>query len=363
MIRHDQVVHHPLGGGSYYFKTNLTGYLSDQCNKDEIAFHIGAQPNCSPHLGNICTFTTGFALAHAMNEQFQRDVKVKFVYVDSAPAPNQSVTIDGVQYQKSLKHVGEFLTEQTPFVQVLDRLSDLSGVLYSIETQKYWHSHPAFPGVVRYVVTRREMLGPHISPETGKLGIRASCPHPGCGLTDKHGVKNQYRDDGRVTFFCPHHGKHYVNLASSQDLERLEFNTPLRNLIRILICSQDADTSWIMCTGSDYAGFYQEQLTWRILEHPENAPIIFYAPLVLDWSGAKLSKSMYVKEGAYKYLHDAGRTYMVDATTFLNAERGIEALYEEVKNWVKNPYMLFRNYSIEYLDMRLMARGMRLSKN
>lgn len=117
-----------------------------------------------------------------------------------------------------------------------------------------------------------------------------------------------------------------------------------------------------MCTGSDYAGFYQEQLIWRLLDRPGNAPIIFYTPFILDWFGVKLSKSMYVEQGAYQYLCDAGRRYMLDADTLLKTEGGLKALFEEVQDWVGKPYMLFRNYSIDYLDTRLISRGMRLSQ-
>ncbi|KAF7586210.1 hypothetical protein BBP40_009289 [Aspergillus hancockii] len=292
MIPHDGVVHHPLGSGSYYFKEDLTRYLNDKCSRRAIALHIGSQPNCSPHIGNMITFATGFALAAALKKEFQREVRVKFVYVDSAPAPGQHVTINSVRYQKSLKHTGDFGANQTIFARVLDQLSELSEIPYEVETQDLWRLNPAFPTVLRSIVARRRILGPHLSPRTGKLAIRVSCPYEGCGLADKHGVNNQYHGDGRITFVCPNHGEHHVDPASVQDLKRLEFNTPLRNLIRILICSQNSETSWIMCTGSDYAGFYQEQMTWRLLERPEIAPIIFYAPLILDWSGVKLSKSM-----------------------------------------------------------------------
>ena len=91
----------------------------------------------------------------------------------------------------------------------------------------------------------------------------------------------------------------------------LEYNTPLRNLIRGLVYSIDnqdetVDYEWLRITGSDYAGFYQEQLLYKTTDllgySVSKLPMILYAPLVTDWSGAKLSKSLYVKEGAYTYL-------------------------------------------------------------
>ncbi|XHG08681.1 hypothetical protein AWENTII_011775 [Aspergillus wentii] len=315
-----------------------------------------------PHDGAVHHPLGGFALAAALKKEFQRDIKAKFLYVDSAPSPGQDININGVRYQKSLKHTGDFGANQAAFTKVLDEMSALSGVPYDIETQNFWRSNPAFGAILRDIVGRHKTLGPHMSPETGKLAIRASCTHEGCGLADKHGMNNKYHDNN-ITFVCPEHGDHHIDLTSPQDLDRLEFNTPLRNLIRILICSRDPNTSWIMCTGADYAGFYQEQLTWRLLERPASAPVIFYAPLVLDWSGGKLSKSMYVKQGAYKYLRDSGRSYVLDTDAFFRNEGGLKALFEEVQDWVENPYKLFRNYSVEYLDTQLISRGMKLIEN
>ena len=75
-------------------------------------------------------------------------------------------------------------------------------------------------------------------------------------------------------------------------------------------------------------------------------PAILYTPLVLDWSGAKLSKSLYVKQGAYSDLP----SYLINYE-FLKNEKGIYALdviHKITNNWITNPYLLFRNYSIYY---------------
>lgn len=102
--------------------------------------------------------------------------------------------------------------------------------------------------------------------------------------------------------------------------------------------------------GSDYAGFYQEELLYRassILGYPSHKlPMIFYAPLITDWSGAKLSKSSYVKEGAYSDLPNEFISY-----EFLKKKydfKGLDIIYNIVSTWVDNPYMLFRHYSIYY---------------
>jgi hypothetical protein len=190
MTPHDRVVHHPFGAGLYYFKENLVKYLSKQCPKHAIVLHMGSQPNCSPHIGNITTFATGFALAAALRANLCREVRIQFIYVDSAPTPGQDITINGIRYQRSLKQTGDFWTNQSLFAKVLDQLSNLSKVPYDIETQNFWLSKPVFPTVLRDIVAQNKTLGSHVSPETGKLDIRASCPREGCGLADKHGVNN-----------------------------------------------------------------------------------------------------------------------------------------------------------------------------
>lgn len=115
------------------------------------------------------------------------------------------------------------------FKKVLNRFSSLSEVPYEAETQNYWRSSAFFPAILQDIVNRREILGPHLSPRTNKLAIRAACPHPSCGMADKHGINNQYCE-GHITFLCPNHGVFSVNQASlrdlERDLERLEFNTP-----------------------------------------------------------------------------------------------------------------------------------------
>lgn len=359
MTEHDDDVHHPLGGASYYFKRDLIPFVDRFCIGPRITLHIGAQPNSDPHIGNMVTFATAFALASALKKITTREVRIKFVFVETAPAANHDVRIDGVRYQKSLGETGDFLLHQQAFATVLERLSLLSGVPYDVENQDFWRQNPQFGPVLRGIIRNRSFIGPRLSPETRKLAIRAPCPI--CGLADKHGLTNQYRNDGKIIFTCPTHGEFDVNLHSSDETKRLEMNTPLRNLVRIRLCSDDPHTSWIFFTGADYAGFYQEQLLYRLVERTPGFPMIIYAPLILDWSGSKLSKSLYVKEDAYSYLREAGLLYMLDVKVLLDAESGLEVLFAEVKQWVAEPYRLFRNYSVEYLHKELVSRGMKLS--
>lgn len=372
-LAHDGVVHHPLGGASYYFRENLVQYISARCPHDRICVHVGAQPNSVPHLGNSVTFATAFALAAALRQHTQKTVEVKFVYVDTAPSSKSTETIDGIIFQRSLGDTREIDALSPSFQRGLQALSSVSDIPFSTSTQEIWRSHRRFTRVLKYIIERREELGRCLSPDTKALCIRAPCPIEGCNRADKHGALNDYAATGKIWFNCWLHGRFVINLDSQRDLARLGFNTPLRNFIRVMLCSQDKNcsqlddntdpVSWVMCTGADYAGLYQEQFLWRLLPDAKIAPIIFYAPLIVDWSGVKLSKSMYVQHGAYSYLKEKGLDYIVNGDVFFNLENSANALYCEVESWFSEPYRLFRNYSVEYMHKQLTKRGVIITDN
>ncbi len=347
-IRHDGVVHHPLGGGSYAFKTNFVGYLLDQLYKNNTRISVGAQPNSSPHFGTLTTFSLAFALGDKFRQRGKPATEVYFEMIDTAPAETR--IINGIEYQVSLRESGEAERHFSDYAEVLESLKSMSGVPYQIRRQRDFNSQPAVPRVLKRIMDQKDEVAPLLDPENKKLRVRVACPE--CGLTDKKGLNNRHQDD-IVESYCPDHGSFEANFVSEPD--RLEFNTPLRNLIRALVYADDNKDGqipfeWLRVTGSDYAGFYQEQMLYRcasILGYPANElPIIVYTPLVTDWSGAKLSKSLYVKQGAYRYLPP----FIVDFNKFKEklGEEGLKKLFLEATKWLEEPYRLFRGYSAYY---------------
>ncbi len=142
-----------------------------------------------------------------------------------------------------------------------------------------------------------------------------------------------------IKSFCPEHGWFETPFENSS---LFEYNTPLRNLIRAIAYSKDnlneaTEYKWLRVTGSDYAGFYQEQMLHKpasLLGYKaSDLPIILYSPLITDWSGAKLSKSLYVKQEAYKYLP----SYIVNFEHFKDkyGEVVFDKLFNEVKLWLE----------------------------
>src|SRR5882757_4553300 len=69
----DNVVHDPLGAGSYiYQKSFLTstlrnvGAIPPTTKSKTIIIHVGAQPNNSPHAGTIAVFALAFLVARGL---------------------------------------------------------------------------------------------------------------------------------------------------------------------------------------------------------------------------------------------------------------------------------------------------------
>ncbi len=346
-IKHDGQILHPLGGASYVYEEDFVKYLASRIPRKNIRVSIGAQPNGSPHFGTLVVFSLAFALAELLNKQCAKNVRVVFEVIDTAPA--EELVIDNVRYQISLRTSGKADIFLSQYKQLLGALKSFTGVSFTLRRQSTFNSQETIPNIIKKLVEKEKVLAPVLDPKNEKLKIRIACPT--CGLTDKDATKNALFKN-YLEAYCPKHGKFKTYYKESS---RFEYNTPLRNLIRALVYSADnihpkKNYCWLRVTGSDYAGFYQEELLYRtsslIGYKVDKLPIIIYAPLVVDWSGAKLSKSLYVKYGAYRYLPD----YLVSYEKFFGrfGEKGISRLYQEVKSWVENPYKLFRAYSVYY---------------
>lgn len=84
-------------------------------------------------------------------------------------------------------------------------------------------------------------------------------------------------------------------------------------------------------------------------------PTTMYTPLVSDWSGAKLSKTLYVEEDAYSDLPE----FIVNFENFYNkfGDNGLNMMLQEAREWVAEPKKLFRNYSAFYFVDKLTEHG------
>ena len=347
IIRHDGIVHHPLGGGSYVFRHNFVDYLAESLYKDALRLSFGAQPNSSPHFGTLVVSCLAFALGEQIKQK-KGNIEVFFEAIDTAPS--ETKIIEGTEYQISLRKSKEADIYLDDYLELFGYLSSQTKIPYVIRRQAEFNAQENVPIIVKKIIAQRDEIAQIVDPEGRRLKIRVACQD--CGLADKEGVHNKF-DDDFIESYCPEHG--WFRTSVDEDSRKLEYNTPLRNLVRALVYAEDNANSdipfeWLRITGSDYAGFYQEQLLYRCSAllgyQAHKLPKIVYAPLIIDWSGAKLSKSLYVREGAYQYLPP----YLVNYHEFKTrlGKGGIEKLFQETSLWLKEPYRLFRNYSVYY---------------
>jgi hypothetical protein len=126
-------------------------------------------------MGTIINFTIVFFLARKLQQEHGHDVFISLDVVDTAPS--EQLMINSLQYQRSQRFTCEMDNYMTDFLRILDSLKNRTGVEYRIRTQAEFLGDPFMPTAVREVIRDREVLGPSFSPKTGKLAIRAACPH------------------------------------------------------------------------------------------------------------------------------------------------------------------------------------------
>ena len=228
--------------------------------------------------------------------------------------------INGIVYQKSLQDTGLFEKHQPDCQNIASDLAKRYEIDYRIRCEEEFMRMEGISGIVKTIIQERESLSKVLMPGGGPLTIRAACPQ--CGLVDKYAINNAYSKDGMtVTFRCPIHND--FSHCIKDEIEKLQFNCQLFNLV-LGRYYEKVPFNYIEICGSDYAGFWQEQLLWRLLDQPI---LIVYTPLITDWSGSKLSKSLYLQEGAYEYLKQAGQEYLLNYQVLKAENKDISLLW------------------------------------
>ena len=340
-------VFHPLSGASYTFKDNYLNYVISNLNKKEIRLSVGFQPNGIPHVGTICLISLSFSLAQKLVEKGIK-VIIYFEYVDTASFSTKKY--DGVVYQKSLRSETKINHIITDYLEIFNFYSELSGISYKVRGQAEFNKeNKDIYRTLKYLIKNENKFVSYLDLNYNKLRIRVSCPQ--CGLTDKNSIKTSIYGT-TISSVCPKHGSFKYNIK--KDIQNLELNTPFRNLVRALVYTKDNNNpnvnyEWIKITGMDYSGFFQEHQLYRIISRlnvkAHNLLMILYCPLICDWSGAKLSKSINLADG---YGQDNIINYSDLKQRY--GDDGLKKIFLLTNIWIEEPYMLFRNYTIDFFQ-------------
>lgn len=327
-------------------------------NQERIIINTSAQPNSSPHLGTITTIMSAFALAKHFKEEFDIPVEVQFDALENSPADTKE--INNKLYYTDQKHtylengISKEESNMKRFKEILKMISDYSNIDYSIRTYYEYQKNKYVREAVIKIFNDKDYFSKLLAPTSNLLHVRGICPECGLGLKKIDNLVEEHDSNHLVLYEeCPIHGKYVVNVRADND-DYVDINTQFRDITKgYELVSEDKDnnTLSIMLDGGDWAGIWSQRI------HTEGLvrlglyefPIRLYAPVILDWSGAKFSKSLYLASDAYKNINRAFINY--DNFIDVYGYEGLEKLWNEVYSWVEEPKKFFRNYSVDYFDM------------
>jgi len=308
------------------------------------------------------TMMTAFALGKYFGDYFSVPVSLVYDMLDNSPG--EKLIVDGHHYQRSLSDTivgGRSLADQytDSFRSIITALSKRSGVSAILRTYTEFQSIPIVRKTLLTILQQRDSFYPIVSPSEKRLHLRFPCPI--CKYHDKQAASVRIETITETTAVlvstCYQHGNYSITLSESSP-DFIDANTPLRDILQgVLAIEEDGQSNLtsVMLDGGDWSGVWiltvfsagLAQLGYSRL------PVRFFAPVIVDWSGAKFSKSLYLENEAYRYLPSG----LIDFSKFMSmyGEAGFDKLWNEAESWVKNPKRFFRNYSVDYF--RLILEG------
>jgi hypothetical protein len=347
--------------------THIAGDISDlirhkAVGRRALEINTSAQPNSDPHLGSITTLCATFALAEHFQASFGLPARVTFDSLENSPGSFKECGVD--IYQKDLAHTFVVKEDGTScskeefflasFADLLGFLSKRTGVPYRIRPYREFGMLPAFRGALMTVLHSSKLFSPIVSPKDRMIHVRKACPV--CQWVHKNSqpkVTEVAKRSLKLKFECPDHGQFDACLSVHHG-DLFDTGTSVREVCKAAVMIADRkqdDALVVMVDGADWSG------NWALMVYIAGAhrldlpfellPERFFTPTILDWSGGKFSKSLYIKGGEYDEIPEFLLNYRRLVET-LGIE-AIDVLLAEARNWVADPKRFMRNYSISYI--------------
>lgn len=344
------VLAHIINDLKDYFEPKIKG-------KSSVHIHYSAQLNGHPHIGTLTSLASAFAVGEYIQRKFNVPSNIQFEALENAPIEKKQ--IGNRSYCKMHSHHyidGIPISEiyMSSFKDVLNYLKSETGMDYNIEYYNQFQRNPFVRKTLLEIISREQEFIPFIAPSEKLLKIRFPCKE--CHVMEKSArdsyiIENHSPEYVIYQATCPEHGKFEINV-SQNDEHLIDFNTSIRNVIKeakFIEDARNANAMNLMVDGGDWTGmaFQVMQSLCLLGYHIEDLPVRLFTPIIEDWSGAKFSKSIYVKEGTYKHVPLEFLDYKKFQETF--GTIGLETVLNEARTWVNDPKKLFRNYSVDYL--------------
>ncbi len=313
-----------------------------------------AQLNGSPHIGTVTTLLAVFALTAHAADGLGLPAHIVFDALDNAPA--EHTLIHGRTYTRTVGDLTAAARRISSFRRLLDFAHTASGVSYEIRSYTAYQALPPVREALHRIASRQEAFAPLAAPADGRLRVRPRCPE--CRLMDKAATDLRITADDHAVHLdsaCPRHGRYRETIDIGGTGGWYDANTPIRSIQKGYLLAAERDTHHacpVSVDGADWGGAWHAHVLAPALAllglPPHRWPVSLFTPMILDRTGGKLSKTLYVRYGRdYADLPPA----FLDLDLLLDhhGHQALNALWNETRRWAAEPARLHRSYTAEYL--------------
>ena len=358
-----------MGGMAQYYKS-LTELIEYRLSPDitKVVVNTSVQPNSIPHFGTLTTCFCAFIYAKKISDAFSIETSVELDLIECGPSSHYHQAGGETCFsiartpapEDSSKSIADFYISNY-YIPLLTWCHKISGVSFTTRKYEEFQRIPTVRSVIIAICNDIQFFESLLCPKSKKLHIRPECPN--CGSIDKHlkqvVLKNIHAGGFTVSSHCSNHGSYSVNINNSAQ-NYIEINTQLRDIAKgaLMASYLDEGILGIMFDGGDWGGAWTHHIHCESLNRlGYQLPIRLFSPLILDWSGGKLSKSIYLRGISQS-------SCLTDYQTFMGryGDNGLLCIYNEVENWISDPKKFFRNYSEEYI-LEVLRQNSRVDSN
>lgn len=346
-------------GIAHLTHTNTDLVRAAAYGRSRLRVTTAAQLNGYPHLGTVTTIMAVFALTARLAQDLALPATIVFDALENAPAEHR--TINGHHYTRNVQDLiaaGEldYTERSSGFRRLLAWASARSTVPWQERPYVTYQEQAPVRACLHTIAHRQDEFAPLLAPTDGRIRIRPRCPH--CRLMDKDAHHLSITTgDGTVLLdsACPTHGPYRETIPVHGTTGWYDANTPVRSVQKVALLSAERDlydACSISIDGPDWGGAWFAHViapALTLLGVPVREwPVSIFTPMVLDRTGGKLSKSLYVKYGT-EYADLPPAFLDLDALLDTYGEDALEALWQEATRWADDPRRLHRSYTVDHL--------------
>ncbi|MFF4991498.1 hypothetical protein ACFY19_30245 [Streptosporangium saharense] len=352
----DALIFAPVGV-AHLIGDNVDLLRTAAAGRSQVRVTTAAQLNGVPHFGTVVTMLTVFAFAAHAADVLDLPATIVFDSLENAPA--EHLEIDGQVYTRTvgdLIEVGRLdgAERLSGFERLLTWARERSGVAYEFRPYDVYQGLRPVRQCLHRIASHLEEFAPIVAPRDGIVRIRPRCP--ACRLMQKSALDlriTALSGAVRLDSHCPAHGA-YSEVVHIDGGGWYDANTPVRSIQKGALLAAERqiyDACSVSVDGADWGGAWHSHVLAPALATlgipVRDWPVSIFTPLIVDHTGGKLSKTLYVTQGAYADLPPL----FLDLNVLLDSygEDILHTVWAEIIRWAAEPRRLHRSYTVDYL--------------